>query len=67
MFYSRHPLHRPEAPTSLIAAHLALRDAMISAEAALRETTRQATAGTQLDSWMENREKALEVGIDDGR
>jgi len=40
-----------KAPTSLIAAHLALRDAMISAEAALRETTRQAAPAPGTEAW----------------
>lgn len=40
-----------KAPTSLIAAHLALRDAMISAEAALRETTREAAPAPGTEAW----------------
>lgn len=40
-----------KAPTSLIAAHLALRDAMISAEAALQESTREAAPAPGTEAW----------------
>ena len=66
MFHSRYLRPSPEAPTSLIAAHLALRDAMISAEAALQETTHEAAAGTRFRK-RKNLGKKLWKGIKDDK